>query len=70
VLRKEYGIKTKLDIYPGLPYGFDTSFPMLKSADKFRGDIVEDMGWLLGRKLEMDKIRDSDDKIHGYRSKM
>jgi hypothetical protein len=50
VLREEYGIKTKLDIYPGLPHGFRASFSMLKPADKFRGDMVEGMGWLFGTK--------------------
>ena len=57
VLREEYGIKTKLDMYPGLPHGFWGFFPMLKSSDKFRLDMVEGMGWLLGRKPEMDKVR-------------
>lgn len=57
VLREEYGIKTKMDVYPGLPHGFLGSFPMLKSSEKFRVDMVEGMGWLLGRKPEMDKIR-------------
>jgi hypothetical protein len=50
VLREEYSIKTKLDIYPGLPYGFGASFPMLKSADKFRGDMVEGMVMAFGTK--------------------
>ena len=50
VLREEYGIKTKLDIYRGLPHGFRASFSMLKPADKFRGDMVEGMGWLFGTK--------------------
>ena len=57
VLREEYGIKTKLDMYPGLPHGFWGFFPMLKSSEKFRVDMVEGMGWLLGRKPEMDKIK-------------
>ena len=70
VLREEYGIKTKRDIYPGLPHGFGASFPMLKSADKFRKDMVEGMGWLLGRKPEMDKISNSGKKIRDYRSKL
>jgi acetyl esterase/lipase len=70
VLREEYGIKTKLDIYPGLPHGFGASFPMLKSADKFRRDMVEGIGWLLGRKPEMNKIRNSVNRIRDYRSKM
>ena len=63
VLRDEYGIKTKLDMYPGLPHGFWLFFTMLKSAEKFRVDMVEGMGWLLGRKPEMDKI--STDKAEG-----
>ena len=70
VLREEYGIETKLDIYPGLPHGFWTFFPKLKSADKFRGDMVECMGWLLGRKPEMYKISNSGNKIRHYRSKL
>jgi acetyl esterase/lipase len=56
VLREEYDIKTKLDVYPGLPHDFETFFPMLKSADKFCGDKIKGMGWLLGRTPEMDKI--------------
>jgi acetyl esterase/lipase len=60
VLREEYGIKTKLDMYPGLPHGFWGFFPMLKASDQFRIDMVEGMGWLLGRKPEMDKIRMAD----------
>jgi hypothetical protein len=57
VLREEYGIKTKLDMYPGLPHGFWGFFLMLKSSERFRVDMVEGMGWLLGRKPEMDKIK-------------
>lgn len=56
VLREEYGVETKLDMYPGLPHGFWGSFPMLKSSDKFRVDMVNGIGWLLGREPEMDKI--------------
>lgn len=57
VLREEYGIKTKLDMYPGLPHGFWGFFPMLKSADRFKEDMVQGMGWLLGRKPDMSKVR-------------
>ena len=57
VLREEYGIKTKLDMYPGLPHGFWTFFPMLKSSDKFYVDMVKGMGWLLGREPHMVKIK-------------
>lgn len=57
VLRGEYGIKTKLDVYPGLPHGYWGFFPMLKSSDKFRVDMVQGMGWLLGREPNMEKIK-------------
>jgi acetyl esterase/lipase len=49
VLRKEYGIKTRLDVYPGLPHGHWSFFPMLSSAKKFRKEQIEGFGWLLGK---------------------
>lgn len=51
VLREEYGVKTKMDIYPGLPHGFWGTFFFLKSADRFREEQVKGLGWLLGREV-------------------
>lgn len=56
VLREEYGIKTKLDMYPGLPHGFWLFFPMLKASRQLLVDMVQGMGWLVGRQPQMDKI--------------
>ena len=56
VLRKEYGIKTKLDLYPGQVHGFWAFFPMLKTAGKFNKDVLVGIGWLLSREPQMDKI--------------
>lgn len=50
VLREENGIKTKLDIYPGLPHGFWSFFPTLASSKKLREDILIGVGWLLDQK--------------------
>ena len=47
LMREEEGIKTKVDIYPGLPHGFHSIVPSLKASNKFVGDSVEGVRWLL-----------------------
>ncbi|KAK3080590.1 hypothetical protein LTS18_014992 [Coniosporium uncinatum] len=42
------GVKTKLDLYPGVPHGFWMLHPMLASAKKAKKDDVNGIGWLLG----------------------
>ena len=49
---KEKGVRTRLDVYPGLPHGFWAFFKQLKSAGKARVDIAMGMGWLFGRRAE------------------
>ena len=49
VLRHEYRIPTRLEIYPGLPHGFWIIFPKLKSTKKFLEDTIDGMAWLLKR---------------------
>ncbi|EXJ88096.1 hypothetical protein A1O1_05024 [Capronia coronata CBS 617.96] len=56
VLREENGIKTKLNVYPGLPHGHWGFFPFLKSSQKFRKEQVEGMGWLLGREPDFTNV--------------
>lgn len=41
------GVKTRLDVYPGLPHG-NTS-PILKSSRKRQVDTIQGLAWLLGR---------------------
>ncbi|KAL0932936.1 lipase 2 [Colletotrichum truncatum] len=50
VLREEAGVKTKLDIYPGLPHYFWTNFPYLKQSKQFVEDTVKGVRWLLEQK--------------------
>jgi acetyl esterase/lipase len=38
VLDREYGVKTKLDVYPGLPHGHWSYFPFMKSSVRDRKD--------------------------------
>jgi len=47
ILRVDNGIKTKVDIYPGLPHGFWTWYPEAQFSKKFQKDCVEGMSWLL-----------------------
>lgn len=56
VLREENGIRTKMDVYPGLPHGHWGFFPFLSSSEKFRKEQVEGFGWLLNRKPDFSKV--------------
>ena len=49
-LREDDGVKTKVDIYPGLPHGFWSVFPTMKASKKFVEDSVEGVKWLLEQK--------------------
>lgn len=50
LMREEEGIKTKLEVYPGLPHGFHSVAPQLKSSQKFIDDTVKGVEWLLQQK--------------------
>lgn len=47
VLREDYGIPTKLDVYPGLPHGFWSFWPDMKASTGFVEDATRGVGWLL-----------------------
>lgn len=53
VLREEAGVKTKLDIYPGLGHYFWTNFPLLDASKQFVEDTVRGVGWLLEHSSKM-----------------
>lgn len=50
VLREEEGIKTKVNVYPGLPHGFWSVFNTLPSSRKFVEESVKGVQWLLEQK--------------------
>lgn len=56
MLEKDNGVKTKVEVYPGLPHGHWGFFPFLKSSAKFRKEQVEGFGWLLGKEPEVKKV--------------
>ena len=49
---KEHGVKTKLDLYAGLPHGFWLFMPTLKSSLEAMADTVQGIGWLLNREAD------------------
>ncbi|KAK8021211.1 hypothetical protein PG990_006349 [Apiospora arundinis] len=47
VLREEAGVRTRLDLYPGLGHYFWTNFPRLEASRRFVEDTVQGVKWLL-----------------------
>jgi acetyl esterase/lipase len=47
MLREEHGIKTKVDVYPGLPHSFWSWAPEAQFSQGFEEDCVKGMQWLL-----------------------
>ncbi|KAF9883656.1 hypothetical protein FE257_003090 [Aspergillus nanangensis] len=47
VLREESGVKTRLDLYPGLPHGFWSWWPQAEFSKQHFRDSVQGLGWLL-----------------------
>lgn len=41
------GVRTRLNIYPGLPHGFSFVYPALKKSAQYNDDLVKGFGWLL-----------------------
>ena len=56
MLRQEYGIRTKMVVYPGLPHGHWNIYPWLKGSEKFREDQVAGMAFLLDREANYSKV--------------
>ncbi|KAI1858092.1 uncharacterized protein JN550_012848 [Neoarthrinium moseri] len=50
VLREEAGVRTKVDLYPGLGHYFWTNYPGLEASKKFVEDTVVGVRWLLQQK--------------------
>lgn len=51
VMRRE-GIKTKIDLYPGLPHGFWDVWPKMECSKQQNVDSLNGLRWLLEQKLE------------------
>lgn len=49
LLREECGVRTRLQIYPGLPHAFWAFFPQLDASRKAVQKANDGLGWLLGK---------------------
>jgi len=47
---RDHGVKTKLDVYPGLPHAHWSYLPQLEASKKTVADTIVNFGWLLGVK--------------------
>jgi len=53
VLREESGVKTRIDVYPGMPHTFWAVWTMLQQTKKWQSDTMKGLGWLFGREAKM-----------------
>lgn len=53
---RDNGVKTRLDVYPGVPHCHHALFPALESSKKFRRDMAVGVGWLLGREVSDEDV--------------
>ncbi|KAI9932507.1 hypothetical protein ASPWEDRAFT_190461 [Aspergillus wentii DTO 134E9] len=53
---RENGVRTRLDVYPGVPHGHYLFFPGLKQSVKCKVDMIVGYGWLLGREVERERV--------------
>jgi acetyl esterase/lipase len=44
---RESGVKSKVDLYPGLPHSFWSWYPEAQFTKKFQKDCVTGLSWLL-----------------------
>jgi acetyl esterase/lipase len=50
ILREQCGVKTKVDLYVGMPHGFWAVFPRMEAGKRFMKDSIEGVRWLLEQK--------------------
>ena len=56
---QDAGVETQIKLYPGLPHGFWSFFPQLKSSKKFMLDLALAFAWMLNASnldLDVDQV--------------
>lgn len=54
---RQHGVKTRLDVYPGVPHAHFSSVPSLKLSKKAIFDTINNFGWLLGKSASPEEIQ-------------
>ncbi|KKO97335.1 alpha/beta hydrolase fold-3 domain-containing protein [Trichoderma harzianum] len=60
---RDHGVQTRIDVYPGIPHGYDDVFPQLDSSRRQRRDILKGFGWLLGKDVSEEDCAEADHKV-------
>ncbi|KAL7955243.1 alpha/beta hydrolase fold-3 domain-containing protein [Trichoderma compactum] len=63
---RDHGVQTRLDVYPGIPHGYDDVFPQLDSSRRRRHDIFKGFGWLLEKEVSVEDCAEADHKITSF----
>jgi acetyl esterase/lipase len=53
---REHDVKTKLDVYPGVPHVHFATYPHLTLSRKSNIDTIVGIGWLLGETPDLDEV--------------
>ncbi|KAI9666544.1 MAG: hypothetical protein M1821_004480 [Bathelium mastoideum] len=53
---KDSGVKTRMDLYPGMPHGFWSFFPNYRTSKLFLEDLAKGFAWLLEKEIDVQKI--------------
>jgi acetyl esterase/lipase len=46
---RENGVKTRIDVYPGVPHAFEAFFPQLSLSNSVNEDREKGFAWLFGK---------------------
>jgi len=49
ILREEHGVKTRLEVYPGVPHAFWGVVPTWSKSQKFVEDMTKGVEWVLSQ---------------------
>jgi len=55
---REHGVKTKLDVWPGVPHAHFAFLPFLSATKKALLDTFMGFGWLLGKDISPEKVQE------------
>ncbi|UKZ79091.1 hypothetical protein TrVFT333_006841 [Trichoderma virens FT-333] len=60
---RDHGVQTRIDVYSGIPHGYDDVFPQLESSRRQRKDVLKGFGWLLGKEASEEGCAEVDHMV-------
>jgi acetyl esterase/lipase len=62
---KEAGVKTRLNVYAGVPHGHANLYPGLEASKAAKVDTIEGIGWLLGKDVGRERVVQAMEAVAG-----